>query len=41
MENESYRLYVSMYINKNNPKKNQIIEAFNSLVKTDLYELGL
>ena len=41
MENESYRLYVSMYINKNNPKKNQIIEAFNSLVKTDLYGLGL
>ena len=41
MINESYRLYVSIYINKNNPNKEKIIDAFNELVKTDLYELGL
>ena len=41
MINESYRLYVSIYINKNNPNKEKIIDAFNELVKTDLYEFGL
>ena len=41
LENEDYRLFVSMYINRNNPKRELLIRAFNELVRTDLYELGI
>ena len=39
LENDVYRLHVSMYIGKNNPRREQLISAFNELIKTDLYEL--
>ena len=41
LENEDYRLFVSMFINRNNPKRELLIHAFNELVRTDLYELGI
>jgi hypothetical protein len=41
LENEDYRLFVSMFINRNNPKREILIRAFNELVRTDLYELGI
>lgn len=41
LENEDYRLFVSMFINRNNPKREVLIHAFNELVRTDLYELGI
>ena len=34
-------LFVSMFINRNNPKREILICAFNELVRTDLYELGI
>ncbi len=41
LENEDYRLYVSIFINRKNPKKEELIQAFNELIRTDLYELGI
>lgn len=41
LENEDYKLYVSIFINRNNPKREQLILAFNELIRTDLYELGI
>ena len=41
LENDVYKLYVSMYIGKANPRREQLILAFNELIKTDLYELGI
>lgn len=40
LQQDGYRLLVSMYIAKTNPKKRELIDAFNEIVKTDLYELG-
>lgn len=31
----------SMFVNRNNPKREVLIHAFNELVRTDLYELGI
>ncbi|MDO4819505.1 MAG: DUF6169 family protein [Prevotella sp.] len=39
-EGLAYNLYVSLFININNPNRSKIIDAFNELVKTDLYELS-
>ena len=39
LENEIYKLHVSMYIGKLNPRREQLVSAFNELIKTDLYEL--
>ena len=41
LENDVYKLHVSMYIGKTNPRLEQLISAFNELIKTDLYELGI
>lgn len=41
LENDIYKLHISMYINKTNPRRGQLISAFNDLIKTDLYELGI
>lgn len=41
LENEDYKLFVSMFINKLNPCRESLIDAFNELVRTDLYELGI
>lgn len=41
LENDVYKLHVSMYIGKMNPKLELLISAFNELIKTDLYELGI
>ena len=41
LENDVYKLYVSMYIGKANPRRELLISAFNELIKTDLYELGI
>lgn len=41
LENDDYRLFVSMFINRSNPKRELLIHAFNELVRTDLYELGI
>lgn len=41
LENEDYRLYVSIFINRKNPKREELIKAFNELIRTDLYELGI
>lgn len=41
LENDCYRLFVSMFINRDNPKRELLIHAFNELVRTDLYELGI
>lgn len=41
LENEDYRLFVSMFVNRHNPKREVLIHAFNELVRTDLYELGI
>lgn len=39
-EGFAYNLYVSLFINLANPDKDQIIAAFNELVRTDLYQLA-
>lgn len=36
-----YQLYLSIYFTKDNPNKTQLLQAFNNLLKTDLYELAL
>lgn len=41
LENEDYKLYVSMFIHRKNPELRELISAFNELVRTDLYELGI
>ena len=41
LENEDYRLFVSMFINRENPKRNLMIQAFIELVRTHHYELGI
>lgn len=41
LANEVYKLHVSMYIGKSNPRLELLISAFNELIKTDLYELGI
>lgn len=41
LENDDYRLFVSMFINRSNPKRELLIHAFNELVRTDLYQLGI
>ena len=41
LENEDYKLFVSMFINRRNPNRESLIGAFNELVRTDLYELGI
>lgn len=41
LEQNHYRLLVSMYICRTNPRIHELIDAFNQIVKTDLYELGL
>lgn len=40
MEDNGYRLFVSMYINRTNPRKRELVDAFNEIVKTDLYGLS-
>lgn len=37
---DDYRLFVSMYISVANPKRRELVDAFNELVRTDLYELA-
>lgn len=39
-EKDDYRLFVSMYISVANPKRRELVDAFNELVRTDLYELA-
>jgi hypothetical protein len=41
LENESYKLYMSMFIHKENPQLKALIDAFNEVIRTDLYELGI
>ncbi len=38
---EDYRLFISIYLKKNNPNKALLLQSFYELLKTDLYQLGL
>ncbi|MBR1464237.1 MAG: hypothetical protein IJ604_12815 [Prevotella sp.] len=38
---DEYKLFVSMFISKHNPMINELVDAFNELIKTDLYHLAL
>ena len=36
---DDYLLYVSIYLNKNNSKRNVLVQAFYELVKNNLYPI--
>jgi hypothetical protein len=41
LENEDYKLYISMFIHKENAQLETLIDAFNEVIRMDLYELGV
>lgn len=41
LENENYKLYISMFIHKENAQLETLIDAFNQVIRMDLYELGI
>ena len=36
-----YQLFISLYICKDNPNRDMLLQAFSKLMKTDLYGLGI
>ena len=36
-----YQLFISLYLNKNNPNKDLLLHAFSKLMEADLYGLGI
>ncbi len=36
---DDYQLYVSIYLNKNNSRRNVLIQAFYELIKNNLYPI--
>ena len=38
---DEYQLFISLYMNRNNPNKESLLQAFSKLMEQDLYCLGI